>query len=78
MKRGHLHLLGFAGKTAADQVNHFHVPTDFLKLPRWNRSDGRRLADLLKRLSLHLEICRRVDLSGFDIDIAQKVPDHLK
>ena len=47
-------------------------------LPGWNRSDRRRIADSLKRDSFHLEIGRRIDLSCFDIHMAQEVADHLR
>ena|SRR6266581_151086 len=47
-------------------------------LPGWNGWDRRRVADFLKRVSFHLEICPRVDLSRFDICMAQEVPDHVE
>lgn len=47
-------------------------------LPGWNGSDRRRLADFFQRVSFHLEICSRVDLSRFDIHMAEEVPDHVK
>ena len=45
-------------------------------LPGWNRLDRRRVADFFKCVSFHLEICPRIDLSCFDIHMAQEVPDH--
>ena len=47
-------------------------------LPGWNGGDQRGFADFLKGVSFHLEICPRVDLSGFDIHMAQEVPDHVQ
>ena len=41
----------------------------------WN---WRWLGDLLKRLSFHLEICSRVNLSCFDIDVAEEIPNHVE
>ena len=47
-------------------------------LPGWNRLERRRVAESLKRGSLHLEICPCIDLSRFDIHMAQEVPDHVE
>ena len=47
-------------------------------LPGRNRSNRRRIADLLKRVSFHLEICPRVDLSCFDIDVTEEIPNHVE
>ena len=47
-------------------------------LPARDRRDRRRLADFLKGLSLHLQICPRVNLSCFGIHVAEEVADHVE
>ena len=50
----------------------------FVLSPRGNGSDWRRFGDGLQRPSLHLVICPRVDLSCFDIDVPEEVPNHVE
>ncbi len=50
----------------------------FVLLPAWNRLDWRRVIDFLKRVSFHLQICPRVNLSRFDIHVAEEVADHVE
>ena len=47
-------------------------------LPGWDRLDYRGLADFFKGLSLHLQICPRVNLSRFGIHVAEEVADHVE
>ena len=47
-------------------------------MPRGNGADRRRFGDLLQRVSLHLEICPRVDLSCLDIDVPEEVSNHVE
>src|SRR6516162_2776706 len=47
-------------------------------LPGWDRLDYRGLADFFKGLSLHLQICPRVDLSRFSIHVPEEVADHVE
>lgn len=50
----------------------------FVLLPAWNRLDWRRVFDFLKRVSFHLQICPRVNLSRFNIHVAEEVADHVE
>src|SRR6266404_7368691 len=50
----------------------------FVLLPAWNRLDWRRVIDFLKRVSFHLQICPRVNLSRFGIHVAEEVADHVE
>ena len=47
-------------------------------MPRWNGRDRRRFGDFLQRLSFHFEVGSRVDLSCFDIDVPEEVPNHVE
>ena len=54
------------------------VKKPFVLLPAWDRLDWGRLIDFLKRLAFHLEIRSRVNLSRFDVHVAEEVADHVE
>ena len=47
-------------------------------LPGRNSLNWRRIGDFFKRLSFHFQICPRVNLSCFDIDVTEEIPNHVE
>ena len=47
-------------------------------LPRWNLLHRGEVAEFLKGSSFHFKVCPGIDLSRFDISVAQKIADDLQ
>ena len=50
----------------------------FVLVPGGDGTDRRRFGNRLQRLSFHLKICPRVDLSCFDIDVPEEISNHVE
>jgi len=50
----------------------------FVLVPGWDGGNRRRVGKFLQCLSFHLEVCSRVDLSCFDIDVTKEISNHVE